>query len=486
MMNTPFRSLPRLRKRLTNGKRKGFTLVELIVTLAISAIVVGITATFLVSGGNFLANTEVKAEDKSLAEESADFVKNRLLYASSITVVRSAKPPLDTSVGEILYIGNDDGSEITNSGQLYYMRADDSSAVNAFGTGKYRSNALAMSYRAIVKTDAATETTTKAFEITMSTIRDGKATYNYTKTFTLYEAAEDAEPRKDMSIASWSNTGNDDDSMAKYYIMLNPTDTGYVVNGLVARFDAADNDVDSEGHPVHNPSLTTKWKDISGKGKDMTLNFTNTGSSNPTPIRAQSIYFDGAEDFGTIPGLSLTHGAFVEGMDYGVTVEVCFRQEDSNAAGALFEYGENWNQNSGFGIWLNSSNATVVPGMVHTNMGSPNARPVDYAWPNKNTTFTTHSNYFQMVPGEPARIVWIDGAKTSNLINAVNGEVEDYPFNYTGARQDFAVQPFFVASRNGAGEFYKGEIASIRIYNRMLTDKEVLQNSIEDRARFGF
>ncbi|MDR3304595.1 MAG: prepilin-type N-terminal cleavage/methylation domain-containing protein, partial [Clostridiales Family XIII bacterium] len=465
--------------------KAGFTLVELIVALAISAVVIGAAAAFLIYGSNFLASAQIKAEDKSLAEESADFVKNRLLYSGSITVVRSTRPPVGTSGGEILFIGNADGSEIANNGQLYYMRADDNSAVNAFGTGKYRNNSLAMSYRAIVTTDPATGKTDKVFEITISTIRKGKAVYHYTKTFTLYEAAPTAEPSENMSITSWSSDEDFDVSMATYYIMLNPTATGYVTAGLLAHFDAIDNDWDgANGQALHNPKLTTKWKDISGNGNDMDLIFTN----NSAPVRDQSIYFDGAGDYGRIPQLDLRHGPYTEGMDYGVTVEVCFRQANTKIAGMLFEYSTDWNsQPSGFGVYLNSiSSGYSDSNTVHTNMGRPNTtRPINYKWSNQSAVFTTHTNYYQMVNGKPCRVVWIDGAMTGLIATGSGTAVQSYPFNYNGATKDFDPQPFFAASRNG-GYNYQGEISSIRIYSRMLTDAEVLQNSIEDRARFGF
>jgi len=481
-----------------NGRRKGFTLVELIVTLAIAAIVIGITATFLISGGNFLSNTEIKAEDKSLAETSADFVKNRLLYVNAVTVIQSDKPPEGTSGDEILYIGDASGENITNDGQLYYRRADDSSAVNAFGTGKYRSNSLAMSYRAIVKTNSETKKKTKVFEITMSTIRDGKAVYNYTKTFTLYEAADDAEPSEDMSITSWSDGEDFDDSMAKYYLLLNPatsgsgdTSAGYVTNGLMAHFDAIDNDLDSaSGQAFHNPNLTNKWADISGNGKDMTLTITNINDSNPTPIRDRSIYFDGSGDSGLIPSFNLSHGPYTEGMDYGVTVEVCFREASVSKIGCLYDYvsaDSVHTRERGFFMSLNSSmTGLFATSKIYTPF-SGSSIFATYTWTNQNKTFTTHSNYYQMVNGKLGRRAWIDGVNTPNLVNST-GTVEN-PMNYKDATKDFTAYPFSIAALaySSASNFfnYTGEIASVRIYNRLLTSKEVQQNAIEDRARFG-
>ncbi|MDR2162660.1 MAG: prepilin-type N-terminal cleavage/methylation domain-containing protein [Clostridiales Family XIII bacterium] len=56
---------------LRTRARGGFTLVELIVTLLIAGVVIGVSVTFLTTGSSFLVRTEMSASAKALAEKSA-------------------------------------------------------------------------------------------------------------------------------------------------------------------------------------------------------------------------------------------------------------------------------------------------------------------------------------------------------------------------------------------------------------------------------
>ncbi|MDR1421905.1 MAG: prepilin-type N-terminal cleavage/methylation domain-containing protein [Coriobacteriales bacterium] len=473
------------RRRVALAGHRGFTLIELIVTLSISVILIALAGSLIVFSMNFLNRTEVRASDKHLAEQSADFIKERLLYANSISLVRATEPPSSASGGDILFIGQLDPATnkitITNEGHLYYMRAGDSAPVDVFGTGGYDNNALAFSYRAIVDE---TNRTDKSFEITTKTIRDSMVAYTSKKTFSLYEAgaSADAEPRKSVSVDSWSDGADFDASTEKFYLLVNTTSSGYVQTGLIAWFDAINNDgTGSMGS--HNPNQKAVWSDLTGNGNDMNLFFTN----NSTPIRNTSIYFDGSGDYGMIPQLDLS--------DYSsVTVEICFREADTGRAGLLFEYSSNGaTQATGFGSGLNStgskdSSDNIACTFFHwtNDAGSSGLYVVNHKWINQSTAFTTHTNFYSMIQGDTQRMVWIDGAPVGLIAQGSSTTPINSSTN-THATDYFVKHPFFIAIRGGtsSADVFAGEISSIRIYGRQLTQAEIQQNAQEDYVRFG-
>jgi prepilin-type N-terminal cleavage/methylation domain-containing protein len=487
------------------GRRDGFTLVELIVTLLIVGIVLSIAAGFIVFGGNFLNRTEQHATDKRLAEDSADYIKERLLHARSIDIVRAARPPVDPPGGDILYIGRDtDGDgrpdRISRTGHLYYMRSGDKDPVDVFGDG-YRGCELALAYSATVTKagEGSTVPFDKFFELTTAAIRDGKQTYYSEKTFKLYETGSTSPPMKDMAISSLDGSGG-----TSFYLVFNTAAGGYVLDSLLARYDAIDNTLGAAGAlPQHDPGAATKWQDISGNGCDMRLSFTN----NPSPIRANSIYFDGTDDFGVISQLDLSEYS-------SITVELCFREEDIDGQGMLFEHSLDAGISmAGFNAMLNDIKPPepVDPGEadegdpddgsgdgsgdggdpfdpgdtgpdpngnIHSVMGfgdDSGVRDHWYDWSEQTMYFTTISNAFSMKAGEDPYVAWVNG-------NRVAGISGNEPF---AATRNFASYPLYLAGRGGTELNYKGEIAAVRIYGRELSDAEAAQNAAMDAVRFG-
>jgi prepilin-type N-terminal cleavage/methylation domain-containing protein len=489
------------------GRRNGFTLVELIVTLLIVGIVLSVAAGFIVFGGNFLNRTEQHATDKRLAEDSADYIKERLLHARSIDIVRAARPPVDPPGGDILYIGRDtDGDgrpdRISNTGRLYYMRSGEKDPVDIFGDD-YRGCELSLAYSATV-TEAGEGSIypfDKFFELTTAAIRDGKQTYYSEKTFRLYETGSTSPPMNDIAISSWNAGGGG----SSFYLVFNTAAAGYVLDSLLARYDAIDNTLDAAGTlPQHDPGSVTRWQDISGNGCDMRLSFTN----NPSPIRAKSIYFDGADDFGVITSLDLSEYS-------SITVEVCLREEEIDGQGMLFEHSLDAGSHvAGFSAMLNDIKPPepVDPGEpeeegdpddgsddgsddggdpfdpgdtgpdpngnVNTVMGFGDASGVRdhwYDWSEQTMYFTTIANSFSMKAGEEPHIAWVNG-------NRVAGISGNDPF---ASSRNFANYPLYLASRGGTELNYKGEIAAVRVYGRELSDAEAAQNAAMDAVRFG-
>jgi hypothetical protein len=196
--------------------------------LSISFILIAVTTTLIIFGMNFLSHTEANAADKQFAEGNADFIRDHLLYAHSIEVVRADTPPTSISEGELLFIGREDPATgevlIANEGRLYRLRPNDSAPTEVFVGPDYRGS-LALAFRAIVD-DSKKARTAKAFEITTKSIRDGQVVCTSKKTFNLYNASlsREAEPRVSLDIDSWNDSGfAPNESNQHYYLLIKST-----------------------------------------------------------------------------------------------------------------------------------------------------------------------------------------------------------------------------------------------------------------------
>ncbi|MDR2162476.1 MAG: prepilin-type N-terminal cleavage/methylation domain-containing protein [Clostridiales Family XIII bacterium] len=483
-------------------RRDGFTLVELIVTLLIVGTVIGMSVTFLTTGSNFLTRTETNAADKALAERSVDFIRDRLLYASQIEVVKSTTLPAIRKDQEVIFIGDVSGGaiELTHTGRLYYQRHDTTSPM-ALGSGVYKGNALALSYKATVGPGKGSSAKSASFDVETRVVRDGKQTQAARQTFDLPNIDPYGEPTESMedAIASWGKDGPGE----TFYLIITPSTDGYVQDGLVMHLDAIENSTKGVG-ASHNPD-TSIWSDLSGHGNDVRLMTTDAGFKlDPKPsdrVRSRSIYFDGKYDYATTSPAALDLSSYS-----AVTVEVCFKNQGTDKIGFLFEYSENWNQyNSGFGVLLNSTGGAVyvARGTIHTNLENPDRTSnsaVNYSYGNQDHSFTTHTNYFNVSSGGVAsRLIWIDGARVGFILNGTTSTSTTTPNAFGTAAGSFVAQPFYLANRSGFIEHgyyntsdqkyyntaFNGEIASVRIYGRKLTDDEIRQNAEMDRRRFG-
>ncbi|MDR2196868.1 MAG: prepilin-type N-terminal cleavage/methylation domain-containing protein [Coriobacteriales bacterium] len=468
--------------------QRGFTLVEMIVGLSISVVLIALAGSLIIFGMNFLNRTETRASDKHLAEQSADFVKQRLLYARSIAVIEADTPPVSAFGGELLFIGTADPVtgkiSITNEGHLYYMRTGDTNPVDAFGAGSYDGNGLALSFRAIVDNpDAPADAqmrTSKTFEITAKTIRDGQVIYTSKKTFSLYEAdpSNSVSPQQSMSIDSWNDDNSFEDREKHYYLLIKNLSIGYAQTGLIAQYDAIDNAV-ANGTPYHDPSAST-WVNLCAPAYNpMQLYFTDGGGS----VLENAIYFDGEDDYGKIIGLNLNE-------QNAVTLEIVFQPTNAGKNTMLYEYSPNWNDYSGsFGLAIFSNGHGPKPAENHTverfggaydAPAAAAARNFLYAWPTDR--FSTFSTVMVAGANDPlGRSVYVNG----NLM-PYQGEYPGTAASTAGTQtQTFGDYPLYIAARAGSSDFFQGMIASIRIYNRQLTPAEIKQNADEDYLRYG-
>jgi hypothetical protein len=461
----------------------------LIVALSIALIVIGVTSTFLVFGTNFLTKTEISSEDKMAAEDAADYAKDLLLYATSIKVVRASEPPrlggADAS-GNILYIGSDDGTQITNTGKLYYRRAGDNESLDVLGGSRYAGMSLALSYSAVVAaaSDSASSSSgrqvpAKSFELVVSAIRNGQAVYDSKKSFSLYEVAANSEPTSSEAVSSWSTAGNFDSQAGKFYLLISIGSSGYSQTSLVAQFDAIDNDIDAAGRPYHNPNATI-WRDLSGGGNDIKLTFTG----NTTPIREQSIYFDGDGDSGVIQALDLSSYS-------SVTVEICFSLPRQNVRGILYEHSPNTNVNSGgFAMVANADGTgTTIEEEIHSytydlgTSGGGVGGARDFNWPNNPGRLATISMVFSVIADTEGRLAYVDGSGPKDFfIPAARPNFSTS--KATELTGQFRNDKFYIASRASTTSCLEGEIFSLRIYGTKLTPEQIAQNAQTDRLRF--
>jgi prepilin-type N-terminal cleavage/methylation domain-containing protein len=173
---------------------KGFTLVELIVAMTISLIIIGVAGSILISSTNLFAHQVNKVEREAIADTTADFIRDRLLFAQSIEV--TATLPGDATNKEILYIGGSDGNA-AQKGYVYYKRAGDTSPVNAFGDSFYKRTTIALDYVVtVVEPTTELPDPPKTFEITVHIYVAGNDTaqYSVTRTYKLINSKPDTEP----------------------------------------------------------------------------------------------------------------------------------------------------------------------------------------------------------------------------------------------------------------------------------------------------
>lgn len=88
--------------------QNGFTLVELIVTLAIFAIVLVVAGNYLFFGNNLFSKTAVKNSEKYIGDNALEYMQKRLTYAVKLEVINpSVKKPAPKHTKDVKL--NDDG-----------------------------------------------------------------------------------------------------------------------------------------------------------------------------------------------------------------------------------------------------------------------------------------------------------------------------------------------------------------------------------------
>ncbi|MDR2162662.1 MAG: LamG domain-containing protein [Clostridiales Family XIII bacterium] len=315
------------------------------------------------------------------------------------------------------------------------------------------------------------------------------------------------DPLRSKTVSSW----NEDPAGGKrFYLLITPpidasADTGYVKTGhveagLLMHRDGIYNSM--TGGVPHHKEDTNVWSDISGNGNDMQLMVIEGGGTlDPDVsdrIHSRAIYFNGAGDYARNDTIKTSISALSPNQ---ITVEVCFREEPNPTTGSmLFEYAPEepkalaggWNIASGsFGLNLHNDGFNFTEGKAHTVVRTGNNYDISIPHRNFNigvdmTKFTTISMVISNVTDSTGRIVYINGS----LVTAMSGGNGGSTATTYDSRGQIGSFPLSLAIRLAqiglSGQvFFKGEIASLRIYDHKLSVAEIQHNYEEDLFRFG-
>jgi hypothetical protein len=221
-----------------------------------------------------------------------------------------------------------------------------------------------------------------------------------------------------------------------------------VEDGLVLSLDAAN----SKSYPGSG----TVWSDLSGNGNTGTLvNGVGYSGSN-----LGSLIFDGVNDYVLLTSTNLRFGG-----SNSYTFDFFIKVPHSTVNQTLFSNGNL--ATPGNGIWFFKRRSGLDNKLTFHGY-STNPR-IDLLSTNiiPNNDFCSVSLTFN---GTDSYSVYINGqlenSITTNSITAATGNS-------------------FIGSTNGTGNFFSGNIYSVKIYNRALTAQEIQQNFNALRGRFG-
>ena len=238
---------------------------------------------------------------------------------------------------------------------------------------------------------------------------------------------------------------------SKYTIAVNQY--GYVVNGLQLLYDGIDNT--GTGHS----STTTVWKDLSGNNRDGTLKNMDVSSS----WKNDGLKFDGLDDF-----------VLIAEMNYdNITIEtVCTKSSDvryseiiSNVNSGGYEINEDETNRFIISVYVEENSEYIKPSR------GTQSQDIDI-----NSKYSISGSY----DGQIMKIRTSNGSNraTTYQETAVAGTIGKPTHN------TYMVLGANPTGQQVSGSFYNGEISSVRIYNRALSDEENAVNYLNDRERY--
>ena len=213
------------------------------------------------------------------------------------------------------------------------------------------------------------------------------------------------------------------------------SEMNYIGNGLILHYDGINNT--GSGHS----NTTTTWKDLSGNNNDGII----TGGTwqNNLLKFSTSNESNGVKTKQNFP------------IDYNNTFNIVFKLSNVNDVEALF-----------------GSRSTTTDGLMLFNFNTNNSLSLD-----------TKGSNTRIQIGERllANTLYnITVTFSENTVKSyVNGELAK-TMNFTDASLNFPLTIFTAARRSNA----LGEIYSVKIYNRALTNQEILQNYNVDKAKY--
>jgi hypothetical protein len=227
-------------------------------------------------------------------------------------------------------------------------------------------------------------------------------------------------------------------------MVLNRDYEGIVTDGLVLNLDA--------GFTPSYPKNGTTWYDLSGNNRHYTL-------KNGTSWSNGSFILDGVDDFIEGP----PSNSFDIVQDH--TIELVVKTTQIKQSVTFF--------------WRSDNNRAILThtpwddGRIYYDIGGccGGSQRIDYSNPNtlNNLMYYTYRTRSDV---KPYRHIYQNGVAK---VNSGNNENSTITFNSS---------PMIIGGE-GSSISYKGHIYMLRVYNRALSDSEILQNFNAQKGRFG-
>lgn len=231
-----------------------------------------------------------------------------------------------------------------------------------------------------------------------------------------------------------------------------------VTSGLVLSLDAGDKN--------SYPGTGTTWRDTSGGGRNFTF---GAGTAAPTfsTDLGGCIVFDGSNDVCDGPA-SNTFNIAANG-DH--TVEMVFKPQAAN--GATFRFNDSSLFNAR-GIFAH----TPYSDTYYYDTGGCCGADARVSYTNNGLLNTVLHFFFRRKSDTtPYRSILRGNAGViTSLVDSGGNSNANYTLDSTTA---------WIGGNSGFGEWYKGNIYLFRLYNRALTNAEMLQNYNALKSRFG-
>ena len=225
-----------------------------------------------------------------------------------------------------------------------------------------------------------------------------------------------------------------------------------VSSGLVLCLDAA--------NKVSYRGSGTVWTDLSGN------NYTGTLTNGPTFNAANmgSIVFDGVNDY-----VDTTNSTGLNFTNTSGTVSLWFKTSVANT----FLIAKNMDSTGGWGVLIDASGIPLFEAKNNASGASAfyryvNVTGTNNVWHNIVAAFTTSTS----VVANNTVSMYFNGVLNQSALT----RVLVYGGNTAGTIQ---------LGRRTSGGYFNGNISNVQIYNRLLSDNEVLQNYNATKSRFG-
>ncbi len=158
--------------------RKGFTLIELVVVLAITSIVLAAIGGIMVFGNNIVKNTNYKFDEHTMALLLEQKIKNTVQNSTSLTIY-SSPSPLPTSSG-YLYFDTTPSGGTANAALIINPKSG--APEIAFQKGYFKGYTVTVAFSAVPITPATTPPSylPNVLHVTISIYNNANANDNYT------------------------------------------------------------------------------------------------------------------------------------------------------------------------------------------------------------------------------------------------------------------------------------------------------------------